>query len=33
MLRYQFVEVPGQAFDKLDDLIFHRCQLANNKTC
>ncbi len=33
MLRYQFVEVPRQAFGKLDDLIFHRCQLANNKTC
>jgi len=33
MLRYQFIEVPSQAFDRLDDLIFHRCGLANNKTC
>ncbi|MEP7189017.1 MAG: hypothetical protein ABI901_07510 [Roseiflexaceae bacterium] len=33
MLRYQVVEVPRQAFGKLDDLIFHRCRLANNKTC
>jgi hypothetical protein len=33
MLRYQFVEVPNQAFGKLDDLIFHRCRLAINKTC
>jgi hypothetical protein len=33
MLRYQFIEVPSQAFGKLDDLIFHRCRLANNKTC
>ena len=33
MLRYQVVEVPRQSFDKLDDLIFHRCRLANNKTC
>jgi len=33
MLRYQFVEVPSQSFGKLDDLIFHRCRLANNKTC
>jgi hypothetical protein len=33
MLRYQLVEVPRQAFGKVDDLIFHRCQLAQNKTC
>jgi hypothetical protein len=33
MLRYQVVEVPRQAFGKIDDLIFHRCQLAQNKTC
>jgi hypothetical protein len=33
MLRYQFVEVPRQAVGKLDDLIFHRCRLAQNKTC
>ncbi|MEO7912914.1 MAG: hypothetical protein ABIV47_24970 [Roseiflexaceae bacterium] len=33
MLRYQVVEVPRQAFDKFDDLIFHSCRLANNKTC
>jgi hypothetical protein len=33
MLRYQVVEVPSQAFGKLDELIFHRCRLANNKTC
>jgi hypothetical protein len=33
MLRYQIVEVPRQAFSKIDDLIFHRCQLAQNKTC
>jgi hypothetical protein len=33
MLRYQVVEVPRQAFGKLDDLIFHSCRLANNKTC
>jgi hypothetical protein len=33
MLRYQVVEVPRQAFGKLDDLVFHRCRLAQNKTC
>ncbi len=33
MLRYQFVEVPRQSFGMLDDLMFHRCRLANNKTC
>ncbi|HJZ48724.1 MAG TPA: hypothetical protein VKE41_16215 [Roseiflexaceae bacterium] len=33
MLRAQFVEVPGKALGKLDDVIFHRCRLANNKTC
>jgi len=33
MLRHQIVEVPRQAFGKIDDLIFHRCQLAQNKTC
>jgi len=33
MLRYQLVEVPRQAVGKLDDLIFHRCRLAQNKTC
>jgi hypothetical protein len=33
MLRYQVVEVPRQAFSKLDDLIFRPCRLANNKTC
>jgi len=33
MLRYQFVEVPRQSIGKIDDLIFHRCRLATNKTC
>ena len=33
MLRAQFVEVPGKALSKLDDVIFHRCRLANNNTC
>jgi hypothetical protein len=33
MLRYQVIEVPRQTFGKIDDLIFHRCRLANNKTC
>jgi len=33
MLRSQFVEVPSKALGKLDDVIFHRCRLANNKTC
>jgi hypothetical protein len=33
MLRAQFVEVPGKTLSKLDDVLFHRCRLANNKTC
>jgi len=33
MLRYQLVEVPRAAAGKLDDVLFHRCRLANNKTC
>jgi hypothetical protein len=33
MIKYQFVEVPGRALGTLDDVIFHRCRLANNKTC
>jgi hypothetical protein len=33
MLEYQFVQVPEKAIGKLDDVIFHRCGLANNKTC
>jgi len=33
MLRAQFVEVPGRVVGKLDDVLFHRCRLASNKTC
>jgi hypothetical protein len=33
MIKYQFDEVPSTAIGKLDDVIFHRCRLANNKTC
>jgi hypothetical protein len=33
MLRAQFVDVPAKALGKLDDVLFHRCRLANNKTC
>jgi hypothetical protein len=33
MLHAQFVEVPAKALGKLDDVLFHRCRLANNKTC
>jgi hypothetical protein len=33
MLRYQAIEVPRQVVGKLDDLMFHRCRLGNNKTC
>jgi len=33
MLRSQFVEVPGKVMGKLDDVLFQRCRLANNKTC
>jgi hypothetical protein len=33
MARYQFVEVPGAVLGKLDDVLFNRCRLAQNKTC
>ena len=33
MLRAQFIEVPGRVAGKLDDVLFHRCKLASNKTC
>ena len=33
MLRAQVVDVPAAAIGKLDDVLFHRCRLANNKTC
>ena len=33
MLRAQVVDVPGAVIGKLDDVLFHRCRLANNKTC
>lgn len=33
MLRYQFVEVPGQVFGKLRALLFDRCRLVTNQTC
>jgi hypothetical protein len=33
MLHAQFVEVPAKSLGKLDDVLFHRCRLANNKTC
>jgi hypothetical protein len=33
MLHAQFVEVPGRVVGKLDDVLFHRCRLASNKTC
>lgn len=33
MLRYQVVEVPRAVIGKVDDVLFHRCRLANNKTC
>jgi hypothetical protein len=33
MLRYQLIEVPRQTIGKLDELIFHRCRMGNNKTC
>ena len=33
MLYNQFVAVPGKVLAKLDDVVFHRCRLAANKTC
>ncbi len=33
MLYNQFVRVPGAVVSKVDGVLFHRCQLANNKTC
>jgi hypothetical protein len=33
MLRYQFLEVPGQVLGKLRVLLFDRCQLVTNQTC
>jgi hypothetical protein len=33
MLRYQFVEVPRTVASKVDDVIFHRCRLAQNQNC
>jgi hypothetical protein len=33
MLRAQFVTVPSVVAEKLDDVLFHSCRLANNKTC
>ncbi len=33
MLYYQFIEVPGQVFTKIHDLLFNRCKLTTNQTC
>jgi hypothetical protein len=33
MLYTQFVRVPGAVVNRVDDVLFHRCRLANNKTC
>jgi hypothetical protein len=33
MLRYQFVEVPGQILGKLRALLFERCKLVTNQSC
>jgi hypothetical protein len=33
MLHAQFVEVPSTVSSKLDQLLFHRCQLAKNQHC
>ncbi|NJM07710.1 hypothetical protein HC891_18255 [Candidatus Gracilibacteria bacterium] len=33
MLRYQFLEVPGQVVGKLRVLLFDRCKLVTNQTC
>jgi hypothetical protein len=33
MLRYQFLEVPGQVLGKLRVLLFDRCKLVTNQTC
>jgi hypothetical protein len=33
MLSNQFVRVPSAVASKVDDVLFHRCRLANNKTC
>jgi hypothetical protein len=33
MLYNQFVAVPSTVAGKVDDVLFHRCRLANNKTC
>jgi hypothetical protein len=33
MLRYQFVEVPGQILGRLWTLLFDRCELLTNQTC
>jgi len=33
MLYTQFVRVPGAVVNTVDDVLFHRCRLANNKTC
>lgn len=33
MLRYQFVEVPGQIVGKLKAVLFDRCELVTNQTC
>jgi hypothetical protein len=33
MLRYQFVEVPGQILGRLRAVLFDRCELVTNQTC